>query len=128
MAKVVCVLYDDPVQGHPTSYARDDIPTLTHYPGGQSVPDPGSIDFTLGHLLGSVTGELGLRSFLEEGGHSLVVTADKDGEDSVLDRELPEAEVVISQPFWPAYLTADRIARAPNLKTRHHCGGWLGSR
>ena len=45
-----------------------------------------------------------------------MVTADKDGEDSVLDRELPEAEVVISQPFWPAYLTADRIARAPNLK------------
>ncbi len=116
MAKVVCVLYDDPVQGHPTSYARDDIPTLTHYPGGQSVPDPGGIDFTPGHLLGSVTGELGLRSFLEEGGHSLVVTADKDGEDSVLDRELPEAEVVISQPFWPAYLTSDRIARAPNLK------------
>ena len=28
----------------------------------------------------------------------------------------PEAEVVISQPFWPAYLTAERIAKAPNLK------------
>jgi formate dehydrogenase len=24
--------------------------------------------------------------------------------------------VVISQPFWPAYLTAERIAKAPNLK------------
>src|SRR3546814_1038913 len=26
------------------------------------------------------------------------------------------AEVVISQPFWPAYLTAERIAKAPKLK------------
>ena len=24
--------------------------------------------------------------------------------------------MVISQPFWPAYLTAERIAKAPNLK------------
>ena len=35
MAKVLCVLYDDPVGGYPTSYARDDIPTITTYPGGQ---------------------------------------------------------------------------------------------
>jgi formate dehydrogenase len=34
----------------------------------------------------------------------------------VFERELPDAEVVISQPFWPAYLTAERIAKAPNLK------------
>jgi formate dehydrogenase len=34
----------------------------------------------------------------------------------VFDRELPDADVVISQPFWPASLTADRIARAPQLK------------
>ena len=27
-----------------------------------------------------------------------------------------DADVVISQPFWPAYLTADRIAKAPNLR------------
>jgi hypothetical protein len=30
--------------------------------------------------------------------------------------ELADADVVISQPFWPAYLTADRIAKAPSLK------------
>ena len=29
---------------------------------------------------------------------------------------LPTADVVISQPFWPAYLTEERIAKAPNLK------------
>jgi len=26
MAKVLCVLYDDPVDGYPTTYARDEIP------------------------------------------------------------------------------------------------------
>jgi formate dehydrogenase len=80
------------------------------------VPSPSGIDFTPGELLGSVSGELGLRKFLESRGHTLVVTSDKDGADSEFERELADAEVVISQPFWPAYLTADRIAKAPALK------------
>lgn len=116
MAKVVCVLYDDPVTGYPTSYARDKIPTLARYPDGQMLPTPKTIEFQPGALLGSVSGELGLRKFLEDQGHTLVVTADKDGADSVFERELPEADIVISQPFWPAYLTAERIAKAPKLK------------
>ncbi|MGH3342667.1 MAG: NAD-dependent formate dehydrogenase, partial [Carbonactinosporaceae bacterium] len=116
MAKVICVLYDDPVSGYPESYARDEIPSLERYPGGQPLPSPHRIDFRPGQLLGSASGELGLRRFLEAQGHTLVVTSDKDAADSVLDRELPDAEVVISQPFWPAYLTAERIAKAPQLK------------
>jgi formate dehydrogenase len=116
MANVLCVLYDDPVDGHPTTYARDGIPTIDRYPGGQSTPTPEAIDFTPGELLGSVSGELGLRRFLEERGHELVVTSDKDGPDSAFEQRLPEAEIVISQPFWPAYLTAERISNAPNLK------------
>jgi formate dehydrogenase len=116
MAKVVCVLYDDPVDGYPTTYPRDDLPHLDHYPGGQTLPTPSAIDFTPGALLGSVSGELGLRPYLEGLGHELVVTSDKDGENSEFDRHLADAEVVISQPFWPAYLTAERIARAPKLK------------
>lgn len=116
MAKVLCVLYDDPVDGYPPSYARDSIPTLTHYPGGQTVPSPRAIDFTPGELLGCVSGELGLRRYLEGLGHTFVVTSDKDGPDSVFERELPDADIVISQPFWPAYLTAERIAKAPKLK------------
>jgi formate dehydrogenase len=116
MAKVLCVLYDDPVSGYPPSYARDSIPTIDHYPGGQTTPTPKGIDFTPGELLGSVSGELGLRPFLEGLGHTLVVTSDKEGEGSVFDRELPDAEVVISQPFWPAYLTAERMAKAKKLK------------
>lgn len=116
MAKVICVLYDDPVGGYPKSYARDDVPKLERYPDGQTLPTPEAIDFKPGQLLGSVSGELGLRKFLEKSGHKLIVTSDKDGTDSVLDRELHDAEIVISQPFWPAYMTAARIAKAPKLK------------
>src|SRR3984885_9917374 len=116
MAKVLLVLYPDPVTGYPPVYARDSIPVLHGYPGGQTLPTPSKIDFTPGQLLGCVSGELGLRPFLEAAGHTLVVTTDKEGPDSVFDRELVDADVVISQPFWPAYLTAERIAAAPNLK------------
>src|SRR6476619_5678844 len=116
MAKVVCVLYDDPVDGYPKTYARDDIPKITKYPDGQTAPTPTTIDFKPGELLGSVSGELGLRKFLKDAGHMLVVTSSKDGEDSVLDKELPDAEIVISQPFWPAYMTKERIEKAKNLK------------
>src|SRR5262249_31666535 len=54
MAKVVCVLYDDPVNGYPKKYARDDIPKITKYPDGQTAPTPSAIDFEPGQLLGSV--------------------------------------------------------------------------
>ncbi len=116
MAKILCVLYDDPVTGYPKTSIRDGIPELSGYPDGQSLPTPSGIDFTPGQLLGSVSGELGLRTFLETGGHQLVVTSDKDRTDSVFDKELVDAEVVISQPFWPAYLTAERMAKAKKLK------------
>src|ERR1700728_5301894 len=116
MAKVLLVLYPDPVTGYPPVYARDSIPVLHGYPGGQTLPTPSAIDFTPRQLLGCVSGELGLRTFLESGGHQLVVTSDKEGPDSVFERELPDADIVISQPFWPAYLTAERIAKATDLK------------
>jgi len=116
MAKILCVLYDDPVTGYPKSSIRDGIPALSGYPDGQTLPTPSRIDFSPGQLLGSVSGELGLRKFLEEAGHQLVVTSDKDRSDSVFDKELVDAEVVISQPFWPAYLTAERMAKAKKLK------------
>jgi formate dehydrogenase len=116
MAKIVCVLYDDPVDGFPKSYARDDIPKIEVYPDGQTAPTPKGIDFRPGELLGSVSGELGLRKFLEKAGHTLVVTSDKDRKNSRLDEELPDAEIVISQPFWPAYMTAERYAKALKLK------------
>ena len=116
MAKILCVLYDDPVDGYPTKYPRDDLPHIDRYPDGQTLPTPSAIDFQPGQVLGSVGGELGLRKFLEAAGHQLVVTEDKDGPNSEFERELVDADVVISQPLWPAYLTAERIAKANNIK------------
>jgi formate dehydrogenase len=116
VAKIVCVLYDDPVDGYPPSYARTGLPKIERYPDGQTLPAPKAIDFRPGDLLGSVSGELGLRPFLERAGHTLVVTSDKDGPDSVFEREIVDADIVISQPFWPAYLTPERFAKAPKLK------------
>ena len=116
MAKILCVLYDDPVDGYPKSYARDGLPQLDGYPDGQTLPTPSDIDFTPGELLGSVSGGLGLRKYLEGLGHEFVVTSDKEGTDSEFERNLPDAEIVISQPFWPAYMTAERFDKAKNLK------------
>ncbi|HEY0124492.1 MAG TPA: NAD-dependent formate dehydrogenase [Rhizobium sp.] len=117
MAKVLCVLYPDPETGYPPKYARDNIPVISSYANGQSAPTPkGLLGFNPGDLVGSVSGELGLRKYLEDLGHELIVTSDKDGPNSEFEKHLPDAEVVISQPFWPAYLTAERISRAKNLK------------
>jgi formate dehydrogenase len=116
VATILCVLYDDPQDGYPPQYAREGIPSIESYYGGQTTPTPEQIDFQPGQLLGCVSGELGLRKFLEERGHRFVVTSDKDGPESAFERELPEADIVISQPFWPAYLTSERIAKAPTLK------------
>ena len=114
--KIGCVLYDDPKDGMPKSYALDSIPQLKRYPDGTSLPTPKAVDFVAGELLGCVSGELGLRKFLEERGHTFVVTSDKDAEGCEADRELVDADIVISQPFWPYYLTRKRMESAPNLK------------
>ena len=117
--KILCVLYEDPSQGYPknsTDYARATIPKISHYPDGQSTPNPSNIDFMPGQLLGSVSGELGLRQFIEQRGHQFVVVSEKDGLGCAFEKELPDADVVISQPFWPAYLTPERLAKAAKLK------------
>ena len=116
MAKILCVLYDDPTKDRPLAYPRDGIPDTGLYPDGQTLPSPAAIAFRPGELLGDVTGSLGLPSFLAARGHTLVATSDEQGPDSVFERELPEADIVISQPSWPAHLTAARIARARELK------------
>ena len=46
----------------------------------------------------------------------MVVTSDKDGEGCEADRELVDADIVISQPFFPYYLTKEKMETAPNLK------------
>jgi len=114
--KILCVLYDDPKGGMPKSYPLSDLPKLDKYPDGMTLPTPKGIDFNPGELLGCVSGELGLRKFLESNGHTLVVTSDKDAKGCKADKELLDADIVISQPFWPYYLTREKIESAKKLK------------
>tara|TARA_B100001057_G_scaffold372560_1_gene376786 strand:- start:161 stop:1360 length:1200 start_codon:yes stop_codon:yes gene_type:complete len=116
MMKVLCVLYDDPKDGMPSNYPLSDLPKIEKYPDGMSLPSPNGRDFAPGELLGCVSGELGLRRFLEDAGHTFIVTSDKDGAGCRADKELIDADIVISQPFFPYYLTKERMASAPNLK------------
>ena len=91
-------------------------------------------------LLGTTENELGIRKWLEDQGHTLVTTSDKDREGSKFDQELVDAEVIITTPyvpfsmplracfssafclisihcrFHPGYLTAERLAKAKKLK------------
>ncbi|KDE95561.1 formate dehydrogenase [Staphylococcus sp. TE8] len=56
---------------------------------------------------------IGLRDFLKDSDHELVIL--KNGEDD-LDKHLSDMDIVISAPFYPAYMTKERIEKAPNLK------------
>ena len=114
--KILCTLYDDPKGGMPNSYAVKDLPKIDKYPDGMSLPSPKGRDFVPGELLGCVSGELGLRKFLESEGHELVVTSDKDAKGCKADQELVDADIVISQPFFPYYLTKERFSIAKKLK------------
>jgi formate dehydrogenase len=76
------------------------------YPGGAAAHEHPEI-------LGCAENALGLRPFLEAAGHELVAITDKEAE---LDRHLPTTDVLITTPFWPAYVTRARIASAPKLK------------
>lgn len=64
-------------------------------------------------LLGCEENALGLKEFLTSQGHDYLVLHDKE---KGLDEALPKADIVITTPFWPAYITKERIERAPNLK------------
>jgi formate dehydrogenase len=75
------------------------------YPGGPSAGNP--------ELLGCAENALGLRPFLEQNGHELVVLTNKEEQ---LDAQLPTTEVLITTPFWPAYVTRERIEKAPKLR------------
>ncbi|WFD28459.1 formate dehydrogenase [Malassezia nana] len=67
-------------------------------------------------LLATLENELGLRKWIEEQGHTLVVTDDKDGLESTFARELKDADIAITTPFHPAYISAELIDRSPKLK------------
>lgn len=114
--KILCVLYPDPSTGYPPKYIRDSIPKIDGYADGTSAPSPSNVDFQPGELVGCKSGKLGLEKWAQENGHELVVTTDKDGDSCEFEKHLPTANFVISQPFYPAYMTRKRMEMAPNLK------------
>jgi formate dehydrogenase len=67
-------------------------------------------------FLGCVENALGIREWLESKGHKYVVTSDKEGSNSELDKELVDAHILITTPFHPAYVTKERLAKAKNLE------------
>lgn len=76
------------------------------YPGGISASE-------VPELLNCAENALGLRPFLEPKGHTLVATTETGAE---LDRQLQDADVLIATPFWPVYITKERLDKAANLK------------
>lgn len=67
-------------------------------------------------LLGTVENKLGIADWLKEQGHEYIVTADKDSPNSEFRKHVKDADIVITTPFHPGYLTAEVIESAKNLK------------
>ena len=116
MSKVVCVLYPDPVDGQPTTYARDEVPVLDGYPGGQTLPTPHAARLHAGRACSEASRASSACAASSRPGPPSRRHRRQGRPDSTFERELADADIVISQPFWPAYLTAERVAKAPNLK------------
>lgn len=68
------------------------------------------------NFLGCAENALGIREWLESKGHQYIVTDDKEGPDCELEKHIPDLHVLISTPFHPAYVTAERIKKAKNLQ------------
>ncbi|CAN6221384.1 unnamed protein product [Urochloa humidicola] len=68
------------------------------------------------NFVGCVEGALGIRNWLESQGHHYIVTDDKEGPNCELEKHIEDMHVLITTPFHPAYVTAERIKRAKNLE------------
>lgn len=79
------------------------------YKGGQAAKNQP-------RMLGAAENALGIRSWLEGRGHQFVVTDSKEGPNSTFAREIKDADVLITTPFHPGYLTRELMATAKNLK------------
>ena len=75
------------------------------YPGGDAADNP--------EVLGCAENALGLRDFLGDE-HELVSITEKEGEE--LLGQLRDADVLITTPFWPVYVTKGMLGEAKNLK------------
>ncbi|CDP02122.1 unnamed protein product [Coffea canephora] len=68
------------------------------------------------NFLGCTENALGIRQWLESQGHQYIVTSDKEGPHCELEKHIPDLHVLITTPFHPAYVTAERIKKAKNLQ------------
>ncbi len=69
------------------------------YPGGEIAKNTPEI-------LGSAENALGLTEFLKEKGLEYIVLTDKEAE---FDKHISNKDILITTPFWPAYVTKERI-------------------
>lgn len=68
------------------------------------------------NFLGCVEHGLGIKDWLKSQGHTYILTDDKEGPNCELEKHIEDMHVLITTPFHPAYVTADRIKRAKNLE------------
>ncbi|KAB1209182.1 Formate dehydrogenase, mitochondrial [Morella rubra] len=68
------------------------------------------------NFVGCVERGLGIHDWLESRGHQYIVTDDKEGPGCELEKHIPDLHVLITTPFHPAYVTAERIKKAKNLQ------------
>jgi formate dehydrogenase len=75
------------------------------YPGGEAADNP--------EVLGCAENALGLRDALGDE-HEIVSTTEREGGE--LMGHLRDADVLITTPFWPVYVTKEMLGGAENLK------------
>ncbi|KAJ7346781.1 NAD-dependent formate dehydrogenase [Mycena albidolilacea] len=67
-------------------------------------------------LLGTTENKLGIADWLAKEGHEFIVSSSKEGPDSDFQKHIVDAEVLITTPFHPGYLTKELVEKAKNLK------------
>ncbi|RSH78686.1 formate dehydrogenase (NAD+) [Apiotrichum porosum] len=79
------------------------------YSGGQAAKEQP-------RLLGTTENKLGIYDWLVKAGHEVVVTDDKEGPNSAFQKNIVDAEILVTTPFHPGYLTKEVMDKAKNLK------------
>ena len=82
---------------------------LVLYDGGKSAEEEP-------RLLGTTENKLGISEWLADQGHELITTSDKEGSGSEFRKHIVDADILITTPFHPGYLTREVMESAKNLK------------
>ena len=98
------------------SYSQKALPNRKEYTNGMNLVSPKKIDFTPGRLVGYISRVLGLTKSLEDSGHNLKVTSDKDREGSQAEKGLIDDALIIHQPFLSHYQSGKGVESAFNFK------------